>query len=296
MGYFNTKLSDAHARGEHIENRNPECIVCDLIVERNAFKARVAELEELCREHYAKAESAYSRGLDHGAADAEVRVKELEAEVERRDALIRADGYEDMREYAQALAERLAAAEKRAVQAEAQLSEVYAMDASCQDPACAAHCGYGHLDGCAAILEYLSERGGEHFRGAPSTVRAELRRRAEQAERDMHEVQFAVYGALIWGFDPNSVNKASVLRAVTELARERDEARAEAKNLREAVAEWAEEAQRREASEAKLRAALEGIRTYVKAVQPILGSRVEFNEAFRILNERCAALAAGGGK
>ena len=41
------------------------------------------------------------------------RVAELEAEVSRRDALIRADGYEDMRQHAQGLATELASAHER---------------------------------------------------------------------------------------------------------------------------------------------------------------------------------------
>lgn len=50
----------------------------------------------------------------------------------------------------------------------------------CQDPACAGHCGYGHLDGCAAIREYLSDNGAEKFKGVEGRTEAYRRLKAER--------------------------------------------------------------------------------------------------------------------
>ena len=35
---------------------------------------------------------------------------------------------------------------------------------------------------------------------------------------DLHAVQFALFGALAWGFDPNNVSREQCLRAIEELA------------------------------------------------------------------------------
>lgn len=86
-------------------------------VERDEARAQVAAWQRQWTEHLAEHEPCETH---HGARracgqcldSAMAREESMRREVERRDALLRADGYEDMRQHAQSLAEKLAQVER----------------------------------------------------------------------------------------------------------------------------------------------------------------------------------------
>lgn len=61
---------------------------------------------------------------------------------------------------------------------------------------CEGHCGYVHLQGCAAIREYLAEHGGPEFKGRPWAVKVDLEARLAKAEGRRDEALEALRGLL----------------------------------------------------------------------------------------------------